>query len=286
MDNAIEVKNLFKEYKYFKLDGISFSVPKGAIVGLVGQNGAGKTTVMNLLLNTIKRSSGEIKIFGLDNIKDETEIKKHISFVADYLYLPYNFTIKKIENILKYMYDNWNSSMFAEYLKKFGLKPEFKPMGLSKGMIIKLSIAIALSHDAKLFLFDEAASALDPAAREDFFDIIRDLVSDGEHTVLISSNVIGDIEKISDYVIMLHSGKIKFYEDIETLKNSYKILHCTKDEFGSIGSENIIACRSNAYGINALVKNYTPDITVKADRASAEDIVLMIIKNEMKEVNV
>ena len=195
MNNVLEINNITKDYKKFKIDNISFNLPKGYIMGFIGANGAGKTTTIKLILNMIKRDSGEIKVFGLDNIREEERIKEQIGVVFDECYYLEDWTINDVEKAVSMFYKNWNSSIYEKYLKEFNLARDKKVKDLSRGMRMKLMIAVAFSHEAKLLILDEPTSGLDPVARDEFLDILRDYIEDEEKSVIFSSHITSDIEK-------------------------------------------------------------------------------------------
>ena len=199
MNNVLEINNITKDYKKFKIDNISFNLPKGYIMGFIGANGAGKTTTIKLILNMIKRDSGEIKVFGLDNIREEERIKEQIGVVFDECYYLEDWTINDVEKAVSMFYKNWNSSIYEKYLKEFNLARDKKVKDLSRGMRMKLMIAVAFSHEAKLLILDEPTSGLDPVARDEFLDILRDYIEDEEKSVIFSSHITSDIEKIADF---------------------------------------------------------------------------------------
>ena len=184
MNNVLEINNITKDDKKFKIDNISFNLPKGYIMGFIGANGAGKTTTIKLILNMIKRDSGEIKVFGLDNIREEERIKEQIGVVFDECYYLEDWTLNDVEKAVSMFYKNWNSSIYEKYLKEFNLARDKKVKDLSRGMRMKLMIAVAFSHEAKLLILDEPTSGLDPVARDEFLDILRDYIEDEEKSVI------------------------------------------------------------------------------------------------------
>ena len=210
MENAIVVKNLRKNYKDFQLKDISFSVPKGCIMGFVGENGAGKTTTLKGILNLINRDGGSVEIFGMDNIKDEKKIKEDIGVVFDECCFYDSLNPKESSKIMKRIYKNWDGKIFNDYLKKFQIPDKKIIKEFSKGMKMKLSIAIALSHKPKLLIMDEATSGLDPIVREEILDIFLDFIQDEEHSILMSTHITGDLDKIADYITFINNGEIIF----------------------------------------------------------------------------
>ncbi|WP_426350648.1 ABC transporter ATP-binding protein [Alloiococcus sp. CFN-8] len=279
MENILEINNLTKEYDNFKLKNINLTLPKGSIMGLVGKNGAGKSTTIKLILNLIKRKSGSIKVFGLDNIKDEKEIKEQLGIVLEESYFHDNLTSKDISMIMRRIYKNWDEALFQSHMKNFNL-PEKKTIEeYSKGMKMKLSIAVALSHHPKLLILDEATSGLDPLARNEILDVFLDFIQDENRSILISSHIISDLEKAADYITFIHQGEIIFSEEKDNLLESYGILKCGLEDFNSLDKESIISFERSSFNYNVLVKDkynlqrkYSNYII---DKPKLEDIMLL-----------
>lgn len=279
-ENNILVKDLCKRFSDFTLDHVSFQVPKGRIVGFIGENGAGKSTTINLILNELKKDSGEIQIFGTDHTA--YPLKEQIGVVFDECHFHDVFTAENIEKILSGIYHSWDSSLYHQYLRKFHL-PENQPIGsFSKGMQMKLSIISALSHKPKLLILDEATSGLDPVVRDEILDLFLEFIQEEEHSVFFSSHITSDIEKIADYVILIHQGKIIFEEQKDDLIYNYGILKCSKEAFASILPEDYIIHRTTKVCEKCLVRDreaisrrYKNHIV---DHASLEDIMLFYSK--------
>lgn len=279
--NALEVKNLNKSYKGFNLDNVSFSLPQGVIMGLIGENGAGKSTTIKLIMNSIRRDSGDITVLGKDNNTDFTRTKEDIGVVLDEAYYPECMTPVQINKCLKYTYRNWSEKQFFDYMEKFGLplKKSFKEF--SRGMKMKLSIAVAMSHDAKLLILDEATSGLDPMAREEILNIFFDYTREENHTILISSHIISDLEKLCDYITFIHKGKVLFSEEKDQLLEDYAILRCGNEDLKRIPKEQILGKRSSAYSTEVLVKRSKELKEFNLDKAGVEDIILLMTKKEV-----
>lgn len=210
MENAIEVKNLTKRYKDFTLDHISLTLPSGMVLGIIGENGAGKSTFINALLGIVKSEYDRLQILGLDFATQEKKIKGNIAAIFDDARYDENFTPLFIGKILSGIYQNWNSQTYLEYLDRFRLPHKKRLKTFSKGMKMKLEFAAALSYNPKLLILDEATSGLDPVFRDEILDIIREFCEDEEHSVLISSHITSDLDKIADYVAYIHEGKLQF----------------------------------------------------------------------------
>ncbi len=282
IDNAIVIKDLTKRYKGFTLDKVSFTVPKGSIMGFVGENGAGKTTTIKSILNLIGTDGGEISILGYDSKKLPLEMKENLGVVFDGSNLHDNLKVKNIDFVMKNIYKNWDSEVFAGYVQRFEL-PEGKNIKeYSRGMKMKLSIAIALSHHSKLLILDEATSGLDPMVRDEILDIFLEFIQEEDNTILLSSHIISDIEKIADYVTFIHKGRIVFSENKDDLIYQYGIIRCRKDEVSSIDRSFVVGLRENNFGSEVMIKR--KDAFMKkyhqytVDRTSIEEIMLFISK--------
>jgi len=245
MNNILEVNNLCKEFNDFLLDSISFNLPYGVIMGFVGQNGAGKTTTIRLLLNALKRNSGEIKIFNLDNIKNELEVKQDLAVVFDDLSLIETWHIRDVEQVMKSFYKHWDSELYKQYLHKFHLQSHKKLKDLSKGMKMKIMLAVAMSHNARLLILDEPTSGLDPVARDELLDILKEYVADGKKSVFFSTHITSDLEKIADYVTLIDRGKIFYTGSTADLLQTYSVVRGNPDLLSHELKANIIGLTEN-----------------------------------------
>ena len=285
-ENAIEINNLVKKYDGFTLGEISFAVPTGSIMGFVGQNGSGKSTTIKSILNISKNDSGELKIFGLDHIKYEKEIKEKIAVVFDTLPFHESLNGKQINNIMKNMYKEWSEETFYGYLERFHLPVKKKLGEFSKGMKMKFQIATALSHNASLLIMDEATAGLDPVVRSEMLDVFMEFMQDETHSILMSSHITSDLERIADKLAFIHNGKIILsgYKD-EILEN-HGIIQCSLDDIKEIDDEDIISIRTNKYAASIMVKNRR-QCEVKysgalIDNASLDDILIYYVKGMSK----
>lgn len=284
MENSLEVKNLCKKYNGFELKNVNLNLPKGMIMGLIGENGAGKTTTIKSILNVIKRDSGEINIFGLDNIKDEKKIKSDIGVVLDDSFLSEYLTPKDISKIMKNFYKTWDENLYFQYIEKFKLPQNKISKEFSSGMKMKLKIATALAHKPKLLILDEPTSGLDPIARNEILDIFQDFIQDEENSILVSSHITSDLEHIADYITFINEGEIVFTKTRDELLEEYGILKCTEDEFKKLDKKDYIKFKKNKYEYEVLIENRNEfknkyDFGV-IDRASIESIMLIYIKGE------
>ena len=286
-ENAIEIKGITKRYDGFTLDNLSFNVPKGSIMGFVGQNGAGKSTTINTILNIIKPDDGEIKIFGLDHIKDEIEIKKSISAVFDELPFHEELNAKQLNTVLGNIFPQWSKETFQSYLDKFALPSKKKFAKFSKGMKMKVQIAAALSHNAKLLIMDEATTGLDPVVRNEILDIFLEFLQDEDHSILMSSHITSDLEKIADSVTFIDKGKLLLTGYKDDILSSHGLIKCSKSDYAELDKNDIISARINDYSVEALVndknkclKKYSGAVI---DQTTLEEIMLYYVNREKKE---
>ena len=284
MDYILNVENLSKDYNDFSLKNINFKVPKGSIMGLIGENGAGKTTTIKLILNLAKKNNGDIKVFGLDHIKDEMKIKENIGVVLDESYFHDNLKPENISVIMANIYDNWDKSLFSYYLEKFKLPKDKIVKKFSKGMKMKLSIAVALSHDPQLLILDEPTGGLDPIVRNEILDIFLEFIQNEEKSILFSTHITSDLDKIADYITFIHEGNIILSESKDELIDSYGILKCGIKDFDGIDKTDIIGYRKSQFAYEILVKN-KQKIGNKyknfvIDPANLEDIMLFYLRRD------
>lgn len=256
MENILEIKDLYKEYAGFKLDRVTFNLKKGYIMGFIGPNGAGKTTTIKLIMNLIKRTSGEIRVFDLDNLADEKEIKSKIGFVYDHANFYENFSLDKNAMIIANFYENWDWEVFNNYMEKFKIDKKQKFKELSKGMKMKFALALALSHHADLLIMDEPTSGLDPIFRHEIIKILQEYIEDGNRSILFSTHIISDIEKMADYITFINNGKIVFSEEKSILEDDYRVVKGGLDILDSSLEEEFISLERNKYGFSGLTRNY------------------------------
>ena len=286
-ENAIEISGLTKKYDGFTLDNVSFNVPKGSIMGFIGQNGAGKTTTIRALLNIIKADSGTIKMLGMDHIKDEYEIKEHIAAVFDEMPFHDELNARNISLIFRGIYKGWDDAKFKEYLDRLAL-PEKKKIGqFSKGMKMKLQIAAALSHGANLLVMDEATTGLDPVVRNEILDMFLEYLQDENNSILMSSHITGDLEKVADSITFIDKGKLLISGYKDDILDSHGVIKCTKNDYRDIDLEDIVSARLTDFGAEIMVadkaecrKKYSGLIL---DSTSLEEIMLFYVNRGKKE---
>lgn len=255
MDYILTLKDVCKTYPGFTLNNVSFEIPKGSIMGFIGENGAGKTTTIKLILNEIKRDKGAITVFGMDNIRDERKIKEQIGVVFDEGFFHMGFVARDIAKVMRNFYSAWDDSLFARYLKQFDL-PENKTIKeYSKGMKMKLSVAVALSHKPKLLILDEATSGLDPVVRSKILDIFQEFIQDESHSILLSSHITSDLERIADYITFIHQGTVAFSRSKDDLLTQYGVIKCGAADYSKIDRSDIVGSRHNEFGWEVLVSD-------------------------------
>ena len=286
-ENVLEVRGLTKEYPAFLLDNVSFEVPKGCIMGFIGQNGAGKTTTIRSLLHITEIDSGEIRLLGLDHIRDEAAIKRRIAVVFDELPFHDLFHARDMARIFEGMYPEWDNAVYSQYLERLQL-PATKKIGqLSKGMKMKLQIACALSHNAELLVMDEATTGLDPVVRDEILHIFMEYLQDGERSILMSSHITSDLEKIADMVTFIDKGKILLTGCKDEITETHGILKCSREQLSEIDAADIVSIRLNSFGAEVMVKDreaasyqYSGCVI---DPASLDDIMLYYVHRDLKE---
>ncbi len=284
MENVLEVKNLSKKYDNFELKNVTFNLPKGMIMGFIGENGAGKTTTIKAILDIIKSYSGEVKIFGLDNRKNNKKLKEEIGVVLDDMFFPEILTPNDINNTMKGIYKNWDSKMFYDYLKNFSLLPNKQIKTFSKGMRKKLEIVTALSHHPKLLILDEPTSGLDPIARDEVIHIFQSILEKDDCSILLSSHITADLEHIADYITFINNGQIILSKTTDELLDKYGIVKCTSKEFNNINKKDYIKYIKTKYEYEVLVENKKDfklkyDIAV-VDKITLDDLMVLMIKGE------
>lgn len=273
--NAIEISNIAKKYKGFSLGPISLTLPAGCILGLIGENGAGKTTTIKALLGMNRPDSGEIRLLGQPLSAD---LRNETGVVLDEVGLPENLRIPQIEKIMKYSFRNWKSDVFAEYVKKFELPQNKRFRTFSKGMKMKLGLAIALSHDAKLLILDEPTAGLDPLVREELLDILNEFTRDEGHAVLISSHIVSDLEKVCDYIAFLHRGQLMLCEEKDRLLEQYGFLQTTAENLDALEPAAIRGKRVTQYGAEALVDRKLVPQTFDIRPVTIEELFVYMAK--------
>ena len=251
--NALEIESLTKKYKNFALDGVSFIIPEGTIMGLIGENGAGKSTIINLITGAAVKDSGKIDIYGKPSDKLTKDEKAEIGTVISGCGFPEELNAVDVNSIMKSVYRQWDSKKFFDYIERFSLYKKSRIKTYSTGMKVKLEIAIALSHNAKLLILDEVTNGLDPSARMEILDMLLDFIQDEKRAVLISSHIIGDLEKICDYITFIHKGKIVFSENKDDILDKYAVINVDGQKMKELDEKAVISVSRTSYSEKALV---------------------------------
>lgn len=288
MEKILELENVSKAFPQsdFVLDKMSFSLPYGAIMGFVGENGAGKTTTIGCILNTVAKDTGTIKLFGKEMADDDIQIREKIGVVYDGDNFPKYLTAGQLADIMRGLYTKWDDVLFKDYLEKFHLPIGQKIKTYSKGMTMKLAISVALSHQPQLLILDEATSGLDPIMRDEILDVFLEFVQEENHSVLLSSHITSDLEKIADYITFIHNGKVILNVSKNDLVYKYAVMRCRESQFRELDPNDIIAYRKRDFQIDVLISDGKEaqrkykDVIV--DHVSVDEIMLLLVKGERK----
>lgn len=284
MNDILKIKSLSKSLNDFYLGPLDLSIKRGSILGYIGENGAGKSTTIKLILGDMEKESGQIYIFG-KKIEDLTEDeKKKIAFVFEDFFFPQEMNVKEVEKFHSMYYGNyWEKEKFNKLVKRFNLPEKKKISTFSRGMKMKLSLILALSHKAELLILDEATSGLDPVARDDILDILLEFIQDENNSIMISSHILSDLEKIADEIAFIHRGKLIFVESKDILEEEYGIVSLSKEEFESLDKNAIISVRDYKFGKECLVKKQLLPESLEVENASVEEIMVYMIKEKYNE---
>ena len=276
--NAIEIKDLCKTYPGFSLDHVNLTLPCGCIMGLVGENGAGKSTTIRLILDMIARDSGTITLLGKDNRENIRLLKEEIGVVLDEVGIPACLNPKQVGKIMANTFRNWEQAVYDSLLEKLAVPPEKPFKDFSKGMKMKLGIAIALSHRPKLLILDEATSGLDPVVRDEVLDLFSEFTREESHAVLISSHIVSDLEKICDYIAFLHKGRLLLCEEKDALKEKYGILRCSREQLSALPPEAVIGRKETAYGVEAIAARDAVPAGLSLSPIDIEELFIFMVK--------
>ena len=278
--NALEIRGLSKAYDRFKLDDFNLELPMGCVMGLVGENGAGKSTVIKLILDMIKRDEGTVSILGRDNKKDLHLTKEDIGVVLDEVGIPGGMKTGQLDRIMGRIYKNWDSAGFAKCLDMLSVPRDKQFKDLSKGNKMKLGIAIAMSHGAKLLILDEATSGLDPVVRDEVLDMFMEFTRDEGHSILISSHIVSDLEKLCDYIAFLHEGKLLLCEEKDALRERYGLLRCRAEDLKELPEGAVLGKRESAYGVEAMVRRELAPADMDLGPIDIEQIFIFMVKGD------
>ena len=279
--NAIEIRGLSKRYKGFSLDNLNLDLPYGCVLGLVGENGAGKSTTIRLIMDALERDGGTVSVLGADNKSREfLDLKEDVGVVLDETFVPEILTAKQLGKIMAGTFRRWDQGVYEGWMKRLDLPWDKKFKEYSRGMAMKLGIAAALSHHPRLLLLDEATGGLDPMIREELLEVFADFAAEDGHAVLLSSHIVSDLERICDYIAFLHKGKLVMCEEKDVLLDRYGILKCSREQLKNIPEEAVHGKRVGTYGVEALVEREFMPRDVVIDRPTLEDIILYMVKAE------
>lgn len=277
--NAIEIKGLTKQYQGFRLGSYDLTLPSGCILGLVGENGAGKSTTIRLIMDAITRDAGTISVLGVDNRSPEfAGVKEDIGVVLDEAYFPEVLSAANVGKIMACTYRRWDMEKYRGYLSRFDLDDRKLIRDYSRGMRMKLAIAVALSHAPKLLILDEATSGLDPMVRDEILDIFNEFTRDPGHSILLSSHIVSDLEKICDYIAFLHKGKLMLCEEKDQLLEEYALVHLSAERFADLPEESIVGRKNGRFGVEALVLRSRVPQDLPVEHTNLEDIILFMAK--------
>ncbi len=277
-ENAIQIEGLCKNYDSFSLKDVDMVLPGGYIMGLIGENGAGKSTIIRLLLGMCRPDKGRALVLGEESTGLSLAAKEHIGVVMDECCFPENLNAKDVGSFLRHIYKSWDGARYSQLLKEFSLPGKKAVKDFSRGMKMKLSIAMALSHDSRLLILDEATSGLDPVVRDEILDVFLDFVQDESHSILISSHILSDLEKICDYVTFLHKGQVLLSSSKDQLMEAYSVVKCSKNQLAELESGAVVGFRENQFGVEALMRREAVPGGLASDPATMEDIMLYHIR--------
>lgn len=276
--NELEIRNLCKSYPGFSLDHLNLALPRGCIMGLIGENGAGKSTIIKLILDMVRKDSGDISIFGRSNQENIKELKEEIGVVLDEVEFPECLTANQIGRMMKNTYRNWEEELYVNYLKKLSVPADKAFKDFSRGMKMKCGIAVAMSHHPRLLILDEATSGLDPVVRDEVTGMLSEFTRDENHAILISSHIISDLEKICDYIAFLHEGKLLLCEEKDILLEKYGIIRCTLEQLLELEPSAVKGKRHSPYGVEVLVDREAVPASMNASPIDIEQLFVFMVK--------
>ncbi|MEK4629500.1 MAG: ABC transporter ATP-binding protein [Solibacillus sp.] len=280
--NAIEMKYVSKQFKNFRLNNLSFTVECGTIAGFIGQNAAGKSSTIKLILNLLKKQEGEILIFGKDHVEHEVELKAQIGVVFDELHVPDYLTPKELDVLYGHVYLSWDRPYFDRLLLQLDVPKYDTVKTMSKGTKMKLALCLALAHRPKLLILDEPTSGLDPIVRDEVLEILQGFMENEEHAILISSHITTDLEKIADTITFIHEGEILFSDNKDELLYGYGIWKGSHEEAHIIPKHSIIGTKDSAFGISHLVIREYVNPIIQLEKPTIDDIMLYFVKGRRR----
>ena len=276
--NALEIRNLTKRFPGFVLDDLSLSLPEGCIMGLIGENGAGKSTTIKLILDLLHKDAGTITILGKDQQDDLRLTKEDIGVVMDDVGIPWCMTAMQVGKIMNYTYKNWDDAIYEGLLNKLAIPQDKSFKDFSRGTKMKLGIAVAMSHHSKLLLLDEPTSGLDPVVRDEVVDLFFDFTREADHSILISSHIVSDLERLCDYIAFIHQGRLLLCEEKDRLLEEYGLIHCTKEQLADYDEDAVLGRRETPYGVTALVRRDAIPAGWEVSPVSIEELFVFMVK--------
>ncbi len=276
--NALEIRNVEKQFSEFQLDRVSLTLPEGTIMGLIGENGAGKTTLIKLILGMLTKDAGEISVLGQNDIRHMPELKERIGVVLDEVYLPPYMKVQQIGKMMGMLYRQWDSDCFEDLVRKLRIPSGKQFKELSRGNKMKMGIACALSHQAELLLLDEATSGLDPLIRDEILTILLDFTRDEKHSVLMSSHIVSDLDKACDYIAFLHEGRLLLSEEKDRLLEEYGSLVCTHETYSSLPPDAVVGKRETPYGMECIVRTSAVNPSLPIHPVTLEELFIQMVK--------
>lgn len=288
MEYSVEVQNLSKHFKDFSLQDVSFNVPTGTIVGFIGENGAGKTTTLKSILGLLHTNGGEIRVFGKDPVKDRRTIGEDIGIVMEGSFFSPTMTMREIGSVMSKLHPRWDAALFAQFCKRFELPEQKQMKDFSRGMRVKAAFATALAHHPKLMILDEATSGLDPVVRSEILDLFLEFIEDENHSILLSSHITSDLEKVADYIVFIHKGRIVFQMEKDALLEQFAVCKCGKGELARFDKAHVLGHRESRFDTEFLVDNAPlvrksyPDLLIEP--ASIDDIMTFFVKGSDEAV--
>ena len=276
--NALQIKGVTKSYPGFTLGSLDLTLPSGCIMGLIGENGAGKSTTIKLILDMIQKDSGTITVLGQDNSRNMHLTKEEIGVVLDEVGIPECLTVPQVGKVMKHTFRNWDQQEFERLVQKLKLPNNKLFKDFSRGMKMKLGIAIAMSHHSKLLILDEATSGLDPVVRDEVVQMFSDFTRDEDHSILISSHIVSDLEKLCDYVAFLHQGKLLLCEEKDRLLEEYGLIHCTPEALEKLPAYAVRYQKRNPYGVEAMVERKAVPADISVSPITMEELFVFMVR--------